>query len=183
MDISDAERATLFQTALCVAYTPDKEHFGIVPLEAMYAGTPVLAVNSGGPTETVVDGITGFLRDPTPESFGDALLELINDLPKATTMGRAGRMHVEQTFGTQRFETEWKVLVEETHRLRQTRNNSSNNSSRLVLWKNTTVYLVEAFLALLVCVIITWIFRWMGILGPTQSIFGAFRAGLWGEEL
>jgi glycosyltransferase involved in cell wall biosynthesis len=184
MDISDAERATLFQTALCVAYTPDKEHFGIVPLEAMYAGTPVLAVNSGGPTETVVDGITGFLRDPTPESFGDALLELINDLTKATTMGRVGRMHVEQSFGTQRFETEWKVLVEETHRLRQTRNNSSNdNSSRLVLWKNTTVYLVESFLALLVCVIITWIFRWMGILGPTQSIFGAFRAGLWGEEL
>jgi hypothetical protein len=92
-------------------------------------------------------------------------------------------MHVEQTFGTQWFETEWKVLVEETHHLRQTRNNSSNNSSQLVLWKNTTVYLVEAFLALLVCVIITWIFRWMGILGPTQSIFGAFRAGLWDEEL
>jgi hypothetical protein len=35
MDISDAEQATLFQTALYVAYTPDKEHFGIAPLEPM----------------------------------------------------------------------------------------------------------------------------------------------------
>ena len=61
LDISDSERATLFQTALSVVYTPDKEHFGIVPLEAMYAGTPVVAVDSGGPTETVVDGQTGFL--------------------------------------------------------------------------------------------------------------------------
>jgi alpha-1,3/alpha-1,6-mannosyltransferase len=89
----------------------------------------VLAVDWGGPTETVVDGITRFLRDPTPESFRDALLELINDLTKAATMGRAGRMHTDQTFGTQRFETEWKVMVEETHRLRQTHNNSSNNIS------------------------------------------------------
>lgn len=31
--ISDAERARLLQDALCVLYTPDKEHFGIVPLE------------------------------------------------------------------------------------------------------------------------------------------------------
>lgn len=31
--ISDAERAALLQDALCVIYTPDREHFGIVPLE------------------------------------------------------------------------------------------------------------------------------------------------------
>jgi alpha-1,3/alpha-1,6-mannosyltransferase len=34
-----------------------------VPLEAMLAGTPVLAANEGGPTETVVNGQTGWLRD------------------------------------------------------------------------------------------------------------------------
>lgn len=44
-------------------YTPVNEHFGIVPVEAMHAGLPVLASNTGGPLETVVDGETGWLRD------------------------------------------------------------------------------------------------------------------------
>lgn len=34
-------------------YTPSNEHFGIVPIEAMYSRKPVIAVNSGGPTETI----------------------------------------------------------------------------------------------------------------------------------
>ena len=46
-----------------MVYTPRNEHFGIVPLEAMLAETPVLAANEGGPTETVVNGQTGWLRD------------------------------------------------------------------------------------------------------------------------
>ena len=43
-------------------YTPANEHFGIIPCEAMYCGLPVLARDSGGPTETVVEGETGWLR-------------------------------------------------------------------------------------------------------------------------
>ncbi len=37
-------------------YTPTNEHFGIVPVEAMICGLPVLACDSGGPVESVVDG-------------------------------------------------------------------------------------------------------------------------------
>ena len=37
-----------------------EEHFGIVPLEAMSVGTPVIAVDSGGPKETVENEETGF---------------------------------------------------------------------------------------------------------------------------
>lgn len=44
-------------------YTPINEHFGIVPVEAMLAGLPVLASNTGGPLETIVEGETGWLRD------------------------------------------------------------------------------------------------------------------------
>jgi glycosyltransferase involved in cell wall biosynthesis len=73
--ISDAERADLLQKALAVVYTPDREHFGIVPLEAMYAGTPVVAVASGGPMETIQDGVTGFVadRDESKESSHAAM--------------------------------------------------------------------------------------------------------------
>jgi alpha-1,3/alpha-1,6-mannosyltransferase len=56
-------KATLLSTARLLVYTPRNEHFGIVPLEAMLAGTPVLAANEGGPTETVINGQTGWLRD------------------------------------------------------------------------------------------------------------------------
>jgi alpha-1,3/alpha-1,6-mannosyltransferase len=45
-------------------YTPENEHFGIVPLEAMLAGIPVLATNTGGPLETIYDGRIGWLRSP-----------------------------------------------------------------------------------------------------------------------
>ncbi|KAJ5042602.1 mannosyltransferase [Bipolaris maydis] len=56
-------KSTLLATARLLIYTPLHEHFGIVPLEAMLAETPVLAANEGGPTETVVSGQTGWLRD------------------------------------------------------------------------------------------------------------------------
>jgi hypothetical protein len=146
-------------------------------LEAMYAGTPVLAVNSGGPMETVIDGTTGFLREPTPEAFGEALLELVKDPKKATTMGRAGRTHVEETFGTKRLEAEWKEWMEETKRRQQ------NRPAGLTLWRNTTVYFIEAVLALGLVLFLTWVLRLLGILGSSQSIFGAMRAGVWGDEL
>jgi len=56
-------KSLLLSTSRLLVYTPRNEHFGIVPLEAMLAGTPVLAANEGGPTETVVTGQTGWLRD------------------------------------------------------------------------------------------------------------------------
>jgi glycosyltransferase involved in cell wall biosynthesis len=181
LDISDTERANLFQTALCVVYTPDKEHFGIVPLEAMYAGTPVVAVNSGGPTETIKDGVTGYLREPSPKAFGEALLNLINDTTKATSMGRAGRDHVEKTFGTKRFENEWKELVAETTKER-------NISRRKLLadslvWIKALLYLTEALMAFIFVHFLTFILRMAGVLTPTQSIVGLVRSGLQGDEL
>jgi alpha-1,3/alpha-1,6-mannosyltransferase len=40
----------------------------------MYSELPVIAVNDGGPTETVVDGLTGFLCKPDPESFAEVTI-------------------------------------------------------------------------------------------------------------
>lgn len=65
--ISSEEKEILLSQCLCVLYTPINEHFGIVPLEAMAAGKPVLACNSGGPVETIIDGTTGFVCSPLPE--------------------------------------------------------------------------------------------------------------------
>ena len=55
--------------SLCLLYTPMEEHFGIVPLEAMSVGTPVIAVDSGGPKETVENEETGCLCSSSSKVF------------------------------------------------------------------------------------------------------------------
>ncbi|KAI0161527.1 hypothetical protein GGR57DRAFT_455066 [Xylariaceae sp. FL1272] len=63
-NVTNILKDMLLSSARLLVYTPSNEHFGIVPLEAMLAGVPVLACNTGGPTETVVEGKTGWLRPP-----------------------------------------------------------------------------------------------------------------------
>ncbi|CAG8757589.1 8653_t:CDS:1, partial [Cetraspora pellucida] len=72
------QRTYLLSKSLCLLYTPSNEHFGIVPIEAMYACLPVIACNSGGPRETVRNGITGVLCSPTPLEFSEAIADFIS---------------------------------------------------------------------------------------------------------
>ncbi|KAF3972298.1 hypothetical protein CMV_004188 [Castanea mollissima] len=100
---STDERNALLSQCLCVLYTPKDEHFGIVPLESMAAHKPVIACNSGGPVETIKDGETGFLCDPTPQKFSLAMAKLIQDPAMAKRMGEEARRHVTESFSTKIF--------------------------------------------------------------------------------
>jgi alpha-1,3/alpha-1,6-mannosyltransferase len=131
--ISDVERAELLHTALVVVYTPSHEHFGIVPLEAMYAGTCVVAVNNGGPKESVVNEVTGLLCDGTPGAFGAAIQRLLEDPDLAISMGQAGREHVSQTFGQARLHSEWNAFVDQTIKAREQRMSVRLRSTFVVL--------------------------------------------------
>jgi glycosyltransferase involved in cell wall biosynthesis len=73
------ERATLLDLfARCHAYlVPGVEDFGIAPVEAMAAGKPVVALNAGGPAETVLDGVTGVhFADQSTEALAAAIERL-----------------------------------------------------------------------------------------------------------
>lgn len=116
----EAELRALMAGALAVVYTPEHEHFGYVPVEAMACGRPVVAAASGGPAETVVNDETGFLVPPTPEAFAAALAHFINDPALADHMGAAGRARVETTFSRAAFgahlETTLRRVVARTDR-------------------------------------------------------------------
>ena len=68
-------------------------------LEAMAAGTPVVATQVGGADELVDDGVTGILVPAaSPRAMADALARLLTDHGQRRTMGAAGRARVEASF-------------------------------------------------------------------------------------
>lgn len=82
----------VLRSADVVACTPWYEPFGIVPLEAMACGKPVVASAVGGIRDTVVDDVTGRLVPPNdPDSLAGAVAALLEDTARRTAMGRAGR--------------------------------------------------------------------------------------------
>ncbi|XP_009996590.1 PREDICTED: alpha-1,3/1,6-mannosyltransferase ALG2 [Chaetura pelagica] len=100
---SDEQKVSLFSNAVCVLYTPSNEHFGIVPLEAMYMRCPVVAVNSGGPLESILHNVTGFLCDPLPTQFSEAMEKIVRDPLLKDTMGAAGRVRIMEKFSPEAF--------------------------------------------------------------------------------
>jgi glycosyltransferase involved in cell wall biosynthesis len=79
------------------------EPFGLVLLEAMATGKPVVATNHGGPKEICLEGETAILVPPqNPEQMAVAILELLRDPARAREMGAAGRKRVEQLFDRNR---------------------------------------------------------------------------------
>ena len=87
----DEQRMSLLRGCLAVAHPTPDEHFGIVPVEAMAAGRPVVCVANAGPLETVVDGETGYLCAPTPDAFAGAMARLGRDAGLRARLGQAGR--------------------------------------------------------------------------------------------
>ncbi|CAD8137592.1 unnamed protein product [Paramecium pentaurelia] len=57
-------------------YIPEREHFGIVSLEAMYNEIPVIACNSGGPKELIQNGVTGYLCDSKINEWCQKMIEI-----------------------------------------------------------------------------------------------------------
>ena len=71
--ISDEELVNLYTNALYVLFTFNHEPFGYIPIESMACGTPVLTYNKQGPSESVVNGSTGWLVNDDEELLDIAL--------------------------------------------------------------------------------------------------------------
>jgi glycosyltransferase involved in cell wall biosynthesis len=73
-EVSDDKLVELYQGAKAFIYPSEEEDFGIMAVEAMAAGTPVIALNQGGLKETVISGKTGILfEEPTVDDLTEAI--------------------------------------------------------------------------------------------------------------
>ena len=88
-----------YAKAQCVVFPSVGEPFGIVPIEAQAAWTPVIATRSGGPMESVIDGETGFLVEPNSvNALAEKILYFDQNKQVAESMGITGRKNVETMF-------------------------------------------------------------------------------------
>ncbi|HET9871162.1 MAG TPA: NAD-dependent epimerase/dehydratase family protein [Propionibacteriaceae bacterium] len=97
--VQRADVPALLRSADVVVCAPWYEPFGIVPLEAMACGVPVVATSVGGFLDTVVDRVTGLLVPPRdPEALAGALRTVLGSPQTRRAMGTAGRRRAEQRY-------------------------------------------------------------------------------------
>ena len=103
-----AEVAALMRSADVVACTPWYEPFGIVPVEAMACGVPVVGSAVGGLLDTIVDGRTGLLVPPRdPLAVRRAIEALLEDLALRRRLGRAAAARADRRY-------RWELVARET---------------------------------------------------------------------
>lgn len=108
-EISDEEKWELMKKAKAFIFPSEQEDFGIVPVEAMASGTPVIALGQGGVLETIIDGKTGVLfYERTPE----ALIAAVKKFEKMK-FGAEDCITQAKKFSKERFKREMLEFINE----------------------------------------------------------------------
>lgn len=109
-EVTDEEKDGLMAGARAFVFASQDEDFGIVPVEAMMLGTPVIAHRSGGVLETVIEGKTGLFFDEfSVESLNNAIKKF-----EKTKLDPMECIKQSQKFSKERFELEIKEFVEKS---------------------------------------------------------------------
>lgn len=110
--VSDEELQNLYSRAKGLIFCALEEDFGMVPVEAMSYGVPIIALKQGGVRETVMDGKTGLLfESPTPSN----LIEALKRFEKTRLDPQMIHKHA-QKFSKEVFKKKIKEFVEEKYK-------------------------------------------------------------------
>jgi glycosyltransferase involved in cell wall biosynthesis len=89
--VDDDRLIELYAGCRAVLFAPYQEDYGYVTLEAFLSRKPVItARDSGGTLEFVVDGVNGYICEPTPEALAGAVNRLAGDPALAASLGERG---------------------------------------------------------------------------------------------
>ena len=100
------QKVKLMQGAKAVIFPiQHKEALGLVPLESMACGTPVIAFNKPGPNETIIDGKTGHLVDDYSEMLSS--IDNIGEIKRVNC-----RNHVINNFDYKKMGFEYSTLID-----------------------------------------------------------------------
>lgn len=193
------KRNQLLSSASVLCYTPHREHFGIVPLEAMDSGIPVVAIRSGGPMETIVNGVTGYLVEysgseteststvtdegtanskmvnPTIQGFADAIANIISNPKKAHSMGQNGKKRVDNVFGMETFRKQWWELLAEAQTRGKERHYNQTVGQRYCVSFSVMRSFCELAMAILLAVSLTWVMGRIGLLEQDLGVAGTAK--------
>ena len=112
--VGDDELFEIYARARGFIALAKEEDFGITPVEAMAAGTPVIAFNSGGFRETVIDGKTGVLINKRDEKTMRKAIRRFNKI----NWDRVKLREYAKNFSKERFKKEFKEFVSKAYELR-----------------------------------------------------------------
>ncbi len=108
---ADSER--VIAAADVVVCSSHFESYGMVNIEAMASGKPVVSTNKGGPSETVADGVTGYLVPPgNAAALAVHVIALLENAALRRRMGAAGRERVEHMFSVKTMAKQYSQIVE-----------------------------------------------------------------------
>ena len=97
--VSDEQLNQLYQSCDLFVAPSLYESFGLIYLEAMNYGKPVVGCRAGGIPEVVDDGVTGILVEPgAPQALAEAILRLVRSPALLHAMGEAGRRRLLDRF-------------------------------------------------------------------------------------
>ncbi len=94
--LTEKELVNLYNESLVTLCTSRLETFGLVPLESMACGTPVIATKVSGHRETIDDKRTGFLVDFDPKEIAEKIIYFLDDKKSLVEIGANARNHIEK---------------------------------------------------------------------------------------
>ncbi len=104
----------LKETDILVHTSSCPEPFGLVLIEGMSMGKPIIAADAGGVPEIVVNGVTGILVKPADSNaIAEAVINLLSNPEKAKKMGKAGQERVEIVFNIELMVKKIEMLYDE----------------------------------------------------------------------